>query len=304
VSGQVPESGYRRLLACYPPQYREEILGVLMQQSEHAYGRPGFWDAADLVVGGIRVRLRSLRVTVDGRAPWRDALAQFSLLAPMLLLIANLTTAAYLWRLAVVSHPAVPRNFWQQLAATLLMLAVAGQLPLLLALAFRLRRTAMVIVILTSAYWGFRYQGGMHFNSPTVTFYLGFCLFEATALFSARYQSPNERVTWRQYAILVPAGVLVGIFWLDELASPNRIAGEVVLALLALIIATVLLAAGRARHLIALLALMLYPSAIDVGLAAGMANQLLTPASAWTSLIYLPPVAAALGATRAGVRPG
>ena len=304
MNRQGPESRYRRLLACYPPQYREEILGVLMQESEHIPGHPGFWDAADLIAGGIRVRLRSLSAAQEGRSPWRDALAQFSLLAPCLLLIANLTTTAYLWHLAVVRQPAVPGSFGEHLAWTLVVLAVAGQLPLLLALAFRLRRAAMGIVVLTSAYWGFRYQGGMHFNSPTVIFYLGFCVFEATALFSARYRRPNERVTWRQYAIVVPAGVLVGIFWLDELASPNTVAGGVVLALLAIIVATVLMTASRARHLMALLALMLYPSAIDVGLAAGMANQLLTPASAWTSLIYLSPIAAALGATRVGVRPG
>jgi hypothetical protein len=56
------ERGYRRVLACYPKAFRqeneEELLGVLMDTAEEGQQRVGLAEAAALVRGGLRMRLR------------------------------------------------------------------------------------------------------------------------------------------------------------------------------------------------------------------------------------------------------
>jgi hypothetical protein len=55
------ERGYRRLLAGYPKAYRREngpeILAVLMAAAGPGQRRPGLAEAADLIRGGLRMRL-------------------------------------------------------------------------------------------------------------------------------------------------------------------------------------------------------------------------------------------------------
>jgi hypothetical protein len=56
------ERGYRHVLACYPKAFRqeneEEILGVLMDTAEEGQQRVGLAEAAALVRGALRMRLR------------------------------------------------------------------------------------------------------------------------------------------------------------------------------------------------------------------------------------------------------
>ena len=70
------ERRYRRLLALKPARYRrvhgEEMLAVLMTPAAEGHGWPGFADAADLIIGALRVRCQTLRGSVPG---WRAALA-------------------------------------------------------------------------------------------------------------------------------------------------------------------------------------------------------------------------------------
>jgi len=59
------EHGYRRLLACYPREFRheneEELLGVLLASAADGQRRVGAAEAADLIRGALRARLRPLR---------------------------------------------------------------------------------------------------------------------------------------------------------------------------------------------------------------------------------------------------
>ena len=52
--------GYRRLLACYPAWYRriheDEMLAVLMADAPPEKCRPGITEAADLLMGALRIR--------------------------------------------------------------------------------------------------------------------------------------------------------------------------------------------------------------------------------------------------------
>ncbi len=56
------ERGYRRVLACYPKAFRQEnedeILGVLMDTANEGQQRVGLAEAAALIGGALRMRLR------------------------------------------------------------------------------------------------------------------------------------------------------------------------------------------------------------------------------------------------------
>jgi hypothetical protein len=84
---------YRRLLRWYPAEHRalrqEEMLGVLMAGAKPGRRRPSLAESADLLLGAARIRLRPGRALSD-RQGWRDALAVYSIAAPLLVLISTL----------------------------------------------------------------------------------------------------------------------------------------------------------------------------------------------------------------------
>jgi hypothetical protein len=87
------ENRYRRLLRWYPAGHRavhqEEMLGVLMAGAEPGRTRPSRAESADLLLGAARIRLRPGRALSDGPG-WRDALAVYSIAAPLLVLLSAL----------------------------------------------------------------------------------------------------------------------------------------------------------------------------------------------------------------------
>jgi hypothetical protein len=84
------ERRYRRLLTCYPTTYRaeygEEMIGVLLASTPADQNRPTKAAALDLIGGGLRAWFRLLR-TGDGDSPWRNTLAVFSVIAPVLVFV-------------------------------------------------------------------------------------------------------------------------------------------------------------------------------------------------------------------------
>lgn len=84
---------YRRLMRWFPAEHRalhqEEMLGVLMAGAEPGRNRPSRAESADLLLGAARIRLRPGRALSDGPG-WRDALAVYSIAAPLLVLISTL----------------------------------------------------------------------------------------------------------------------------------------------------------------------------------------------------------------------
>jgi|SRR5215469_4543428 len=72
------EHGYRRLLVFYPARYRrvheEEMLAVLMTAAPQGKTRPSLAEAADLILGALRVRCQPVRGGVAGPG-WRGVLA-------------------------------------------------------------------------------------------------------------------------------------------------------------------------------------------------------------------------------------
>ncbi|GAA2588874.1 hypothetical protein SMC26_16525 [Actinomadura fulvescens] len=92
------ETGYRKLLAWYPRAYRqeyeEELVGVLLAASEDGRRRPGVREAADLLLGAVRVRLRG-SFGRAARARWREAAATAGAALAALMLIMALPNLVY-----------------------------------------------------------------------------------------------------------------------------------------------------------------------------------------------------------------
>jgi hypothetical protein len=129
------ERGYRRLLALYPARYRrvheQEMLAVLMTASADGQHRPGAVEAADLIIGALRIRCQAVRKWVPG---WRGTLALVSagavlgLLAgiPVASVSAPLQTAIANVRLATPARPATAHD-QQAIASSYPVLARAVQ---------------------------------------------------------------------------------------------------------------------------------------------------------------------------------
>jgi hypothetical protein len=95
------ERGYRRLLACYPRAFRrehaEEVLAVLMASAPHGQKRPRLAESADVFWSALKMRLRGPTLASENR-PWADALALFSLVAPLFLLLVDILNVALPYR--------------------------------------------------------------------------------------------------------------------------------------------------------------------------------------------------------------
>jgi hypothetical protein len=83
------ELRYRRLLACYPAAHRaehgEEMLDVLLSAARPGQTRPSLADAADLLLGAARIRLRRAAGDATG-SPWPGALAVAGFVSMLMLL--------------------------------------------------------------------------------------------------------------------------------------------------------------------------------------------------------------------------
>jgi hypothetical protein len=136
------EDGYRRLLAWYPRSFRrdngQEILAVLMASAGDGQRRPRAADAADLIAGGLRMRLRP-----PGRAP-RTVTAAVALLclgavAQVMTILVDLATLGGLraaaasasgppqWRADLLTHPLVVICTGTAMTACWLFAAWAGR---------------------------------------------------------------------------------------------------------------------------------------------------------------------------------
>ena len=94
---EILERRYQRLLAWYPPRHRaahgDEMLGVLLAAAPDGQRRPRIAEAANLLWGALLIWLRP-RPAEQTASGWSDALAAFSVAAPLALLLANRLTIA------------------------------------------------------------------------------------------------------------------------------------------------------------------------------------------------------------------
>jgi hypothetical protein len=82
----VLERRYRRLLRCYPPAQREEMLGVLLDAARPGQRTPGLRETVNLAACGLVIRVRRIPAWLAADAG-QDALAVVSLITPVVVVI-------------------------------------------------------------------------------------------------------------------------------------------------------------------------------------------------------------------------
>jgi hypothetical protein len=322
------EQGYRRLLAWYPRAFRrdqaDEILGVLMAGAGEGQRRPRLAEAADLLWSGLRMRLRRPALTGESR-PWSDALALFSLVAPLFLLLADVLAVALPYGL----HPVAQFRFVSAFGShteigglSLLrqpIFDVTVGLGALLAILVLLGLRWMALAALGAAavYWVAARQMVPWIPYPLQLLTAGGYLLQAAALIA----SPGPRrgrqlVNWRYGAVLLAAAAAVQLsaFWYDARSTPWFLGGappappvvwlvsSVVLAVAAVSLA---LAWKLSRYFLLLLAVMCYPYAMELAFTpSGSGSDLLGSPTPWhLAALFLPPVLFACGTVLAAVAP-
>ena len=103
------ERRYRRLLAWYPQRFRreqeDEMLAVLMAGAAKGQRRPGLRESADVLRSALGMRLsRALRLGRENRR-WTDALALFSVVAPVFVVMVALLEIALPYHLPQRADP-------------------------------------------------------------------------------------------------------------------------------------------------------------------------------------------------------
>jgi hypothetical protein len=324
------EQGYRRLLAWYPRAFRrdhaDEILGVLMASSGEGQRRPRLAEAADLLWSGLKMRLRGPAATGESR-PWPDALALFSLVAPLFLLLVDVLVVALPYRLQVSTR--VP-----MLARLYALHPEIGGVPLLSVPVFDvtvgigvlvavlvllgLRWMALAAMAASVIYWIAVRQSIPWIPYPLQLLTTGGYLLETAALIA----SPGPRrgrqlVNWRYGVVLLvgAAAVQLSTFLYDARSTPWWLSGgappapptvwlvsSVVLAVAAVILAV---AWKLSRYLLMLLAVMCYPYAMQLAFTPSSSGSDLlgSPTPVHLAALFLPPVLFACGTVLAAVAP-
>jgi hypothetical protein len=296
------EQGFRRLLAWYPRPYwrehEEEMLAVLLASAREGQRRPGLAESAGLIRHALVLRLRPRR-TGSADTGWHDALAVFSVAAPLLLVLANLIAVA-----TDVRYPHLTGH-QQDLRSLLLIrrdvhiwaglrVAAAGQLAVAAAAALRLRRVTLAVIAVSVLSWIFGKGAGYYPSSSWEMFYLSLYALEAAALAA----SPGPRrglqllMTWRRGIVLAVAAVATGILWkltygiyLSSAPASQRVAVLVVLASIAI---GMTMSSGLGRHLVVLFAIMFYPFALGLARQVAYVPPSVAAAKGWLILMYLP----------------
>jgi Domain of unknown function (DUF1707) len=238
------ERRYQRLLVCYPARYRrvheEEMLAVLMTAAPQGKRRPGIGEAANLILGALRVRLQPSR---DGAEPaWRDALAVLSVILPVVILLISMPDTRTLLSFQV------PGPFGSGSALPVLR-EVAAPLALMALVLLRLRRVAALSAAAMLIWLAFFSGSGTLVNGTADApgfLALGLEIVALTA-------SPGPRrglhiLTWKHGALVVVATLAV-----------SSTSYTVTLIAIAVICAGMALASSLGRWLLVLLAIPAYP---------------------------------------------
>jgi hypothetical protein len=305
---------YRAYLALYPRAYRDahedEMLGVLLEGARPGQQFPGLVESADLIWGAIQIRMRLLRSYPSNVGS--DALAVFSLVAPLLLLAPVLATMAL--HLIQAGPPPMPhlrtrmpilfRRYEERVElARALNFAVAGQLAVAAAVVLRLRRLALAAIAVILAWWIFSPQYGIQTDDVLSNLLLTCYLLEAVALLA----SPGPRrglqlMTWRSAAFVAAAAAALTVTWTLTLRldfnsaftswQDARANAEAVVVLLILAAAAVLLS-QLWRCVVVLFAAVFYPYLLSLARVALIVRWPFQSGEATVvTVMYVPPLLA------------
>jgi hypothetical protein len=317
------ERGYRWLLAWYPRafwrEHEEEMLGVLMAGALPGRERPSLGDAADVIKSALGMRLRRLWQGPRNQA-WADALAVFSVAAPLFLLAADLLEVALPYR---VPGNSAARFFGRAQIGGLSLLslnffdiAVGCQVIIAALVLLGLRRTALIAVAASAGYWAVARQWIPGIPYPLQLLASTVFLLEAVALIA----SPGPRrgrqlLTWGHGAVLVLAAAAVQAATLlyDATSPPvSRPApGPGIWAYfwisvaLAVAAVSVAVAVRMSWYFLLLLGVTVYPFVMQIAFPTNSSsNDLLGhPTPGDLALLYLPPLLLACWAILTAVLP-
>jgi hypothetical protein len=323
------ERGYRRLLACYPRAFRrehaEEVLAVLLASAPDGQKRPRLAESVDVLWSALKMRLRGPGPASENR-PWADALALFSLVAPLFLLLVDILNVALPYRfrlgpripfypLAFGSHPEI--GGLPLLSVHIFTITVGAEVVVAVLVLLGLRWAALAALAATAIYWAAAGQSISWVPYPLQLLTTGVFIVEAAALIA----SPGPRrgrqlVNWRLVVVLVlaAAAVHVSTFRYDTMTFPGRLvvpqastvpvylAASVGLAVAAVALAVVW---KLNRYLLLLLAAMFWPYAIQLAFVStgGSTDLLGNPTPLHLVALYLPPVLFACGVLLTAVAP-
>jgi hypothetical protein len=323
------EQGYRRLLAWYPSTYRrehaDEILAVLMASAGEGQRRPRLAESADVLWSALKMRLRGPAATGESR-PWTDALALFSLTAPLFLLVVDILAVAFPYRL----HPVSWNPFFARLVARnpeigglsllrvpLFDVTVGCVVIVTVLVLLGLRWIPLAVMAASVAYWVAVGQSVPWIPYPLQLVTTGVYLLEAAALIASPGPRRGRQVmNWRYGVVLLVAAGAVQVstflynatspFWRHVAAISSHVtlflAGSVVLAMAVVVLAVVW---KLSWYFLLLLAAMSWPYAIQLAftVTGGSTDLLGNPTPAHLTALYLPLVLFAFGTVLAGVMP-
>jgi hypothetical protein len=277
------ERRYRRLLRWHPRWFRDdaedEVLGVLMAGAGDGRRWPSAAEAADVLWSALRLRLRPPPGSPN--PGWSGAWAAFSVLAPVLLLVATLMVVEVPpYGLPARPHaaggtalPAPSFHNWLQHAADtrafciLLLFQAAAVIAVLAG-----RRWVALAVTWGSAWYTFGGPRFEQFPMPVVLLTAAWYILQTSALLA----SPGPRrgrtlLTWRHGAVLVLAAGAVKLSALTWFTARSGAPGNKPLAGILVIVAAVLAVAAvagpaavrREGRISLLMAALLYPYVIE-----------------------------------------
>jgi len=231
------ERRYRRLLAWYPHRFRrqqeEEMLAVLMAGAAKGQRRPGLRETADVLRSALGMRLsRALRLGRENRR-WTDALALFSVLAPVFVVMVALLEVALPYHLPGAGRS--PFLFRRQDAVTQIgglsllnapFFDIALGLQVIVAAFALLGRRRLTLIAMASSvgywivYWVvFRYGISQVPDAPQLLTASAYILGATAMLASPGPPRGRQLVNWRHWAVLLPAAGLVQVLTLVSYAS-------------------------------------------------------------------------------------
>ncbi|HEX3492253.1 MAG TPA: hypothetical protein VHU92_23100 [Streptosporangiaceae bacterium] len=337
------ERGYRRLLAAYPQSFRreqeEEMLAVLMAGTQPGQRRPGLAEAVDVIVSGLRMRLRRAGSESASRG-WVEALAVFSVIAPLAVLLTTLLTVLVPYHLPPASH--APWLFrWSGgpreldgpslLHLPTLDIVLGIQVIIVVLVLLGRRRLALVTLAAAALFWLVTgYAGATGFGTTDSIQAVAASAYALVAV--ALAVSPDTRqvrrlLGWRHAVVLLLAvaavealelvydasssnaqtGVLVratahSAVWKD-LRQPG-ISGYVIAAIVLGVVAAGLAVAFRLSRYFLLLLVLLYPVALELGAAGYRDTELIgLPTPGHLAVLFVPP-AVVLAGIVIGAYPG
>jgi hypothetical protein len=266
------ERRYRRLLAWYPAEHRrmygEEMLGVLLAAAPAGRSRPGLADAANIAWSGSRARVRTIGTRTEPR--WRDALAAYSVLAPLIATIAIYADPFFLgsllWRRGrpgagplALPYPGVLLHS-RVVGLTIYLLTIAAPLiPVIFAL-LRLRRTGLIVCTWLLIWVAVDAGSSWQIQVPDTVAFIVLLAAEVAALsMSDGPRRALRLVTWKGAVLAAPWLAIAVVAALNEEVLSEAVGGIPSLAggagyclLLAIVAAAGTLVSAKTRRVVLL----------------------------------------------------